>query len=1137
MGLTPTPALADGGDGGGGGSGGGNGAAGFTGAAGGSGGTDGISSTGGGGGGAAGGGAGGSGGSAPPGAGGAGGLGGTALSPDGQVGGSGTAPGDGGGAGGGGGGGWNGNGAGAATIANTSALTGGNGGNGGDGWVFAISGGGGGGGGGYGAIITGSGASGNTSSITGGNGGAGGLGSQFGARGGNGGDGGIGVLFTASGATFTNSGTITGGNSGAGGTGFAGGLPGFSGNGGAGIVGSGLTVINSGTISGGAGGVGGNNGTGIAGSGLTVINSGTISAGTGAGLRGNAITFDDGSNFLDLNPSGTQGTLIGEISVGNPAMLTFNQSNAVSLPNAITGGGAVIQAGSGTLTLSGVNNYASGTFIDAGVLAVSADDNLGINFGGFLGTLSFGGGTLQFLSGFTTSRDVTLNAGGGTFDTNGTNATLAGTIGGTGGLTKIGAGTLTLSGSNTYGGGTFVNAGTLEIGSGGSITQSASLTNSANFTVDRGGSATFGMVTNNAGGTITNNGTVTDDLNNAGTVTNNGTYVANVASNTGTITNNATWTGTIITSGTFTNAAAATVSGLVTNSGTGSNAGTLSGGLTNTGGTFNNTGTIAGTTTVSGGALFGTGSSGPLSIANGGTFSPGNGTPGTSATVNGSLAFSSGAFYLVALNPTTASFANVSGTATLGSASVLALFSSGSYVNKRYTILNAAGGVSGTFNALTNTNLPGGFTSSLSYDTTHAYLNLALNLTPGGPPGGPSAPGNGGIDANQGNVATTIVNFFNTNGFIPIAFGMLTPTGLTQVSGELATGSQQTTFNAMNQFMGVMSDPFVAGRGDGVSAGGGATGYADEANAYAAKRKPNDALAAIYTKAPPVVPFEQRWSTWVAGYGGSQTTDGNATLGSNNTTSSVYGIALGADYRFSPFTIAGFALAGGGTNFSVANSGSGRSDLFQAGAFIRHNVGAAYFSGALAYGWQDVTTDRTVTVAGFDQLRAEFNANAWSGRVEGGYRFVSSWMGVGIRPYAAGQFTTFDLPAYAEHAVVGTNIVALAYASKSVTDPRSELGFRTDKSFAMPDGVLTLRGRLAWAHDYDPNRSIGATFQSLPGASFVVGGAAQASDSALVTASAEKKWLNGWSAAATFEGEFSQVTASYAGKGVVRYAW
>jgi hypothetical protein len=87
------------------------------------------------------------------------------------------------------------------------------------------------------------------------------------------------------------------------------------------------------------------------------------------------------------------------------------------------------------------------------------------------------------------------------------------------------------------------------------------------------------------------------------------------------------------------------------------------------------------------------------------------------------------------------------------------------------------------------------------------------------------------------------------------------------------------------------------------------------------------------------------------------------------------------------------------------------------------------------------------------------------------------------------------------------------------------------------DGILTLRGRVAWARDYDPSHSIGATFQSLPGASFVVNGAAQASDSALVTASIEKKWLNGWSAAATFEGEFSDVTRSYAGKGVVRYQW
>jgi uncharacterized protein with beta-barrel porin domain len=218
--------------------------------------------------------------------------------------------------------------------------------------------------------------------------------------------------------------------------------------------------------------------------------------------------------------------------------------------------------------------------------------------------------------------------------------------------------------------------------------------------------------------------------------------------------------------------------------------------------------------------------------------------------------------------------------------------------------------------------------------------------------------------------------------------------------------------------------------------------------------------------------------------------------------------------------------------------GGGRSDLFQAGAFVRHTVGPAYISAALAYGWQDITTDRTVTIAGVDRLRAEFNANTYSGRVEGGYRFVTPWAGgIGITPYAAGQFTTFDLPAYAEQTLSGANTFALSYGAKSVTASRSELGVRTDKSWAMPDAIFTLRGRLAWAHDFNPDRSIAATFQTLPGASFVVNGAAQASDSVLTTVSAEIKWLSGWSAAATFEGEFSEVTRSYAGKGVVRYNW
>ena len=275
-------------------------------------------------------------------------------------------------------------------------------------------------------------------------------------------------------------------------------------------------------------------------------------------------------------------------------------------------------------------------------------------------------------------------------------------------------------------------------------------------------------------------------------------------------------------------------------------------------------------------------------------------------------------------------------------------------------------------------------------------------------------------------------------------FGGLTAAGLTQISGETASGSQATSFGAMNQFMGIMTDQFAAGRDGGANA----PGYAEEdaaANAYASSGKPRssnerEAYAAVYSKAPLARNYDPRWSVWGAGFGGSQTTDGSTAAGTNTSTSRIFGVAAGADYIFSPNTVAGFALAGGGTNFNVAGGGGGRSDLFQAGAFVRHTVGAAYITGALAYGWQDVITDRTVTVAGIDRLRAQFNTNAFSGRAEAGYRFVSPWIGgVGITPYAAGQFTTFDLPAYAEQVVSGANTFALAYASRASPRPAANL--------------------------------------------------------------------------------------------------
>ncbi|MDU6372858.1 MAG: autotransporter domain-containing protein [Bradyrhizobium sp.] len=553
---------------------------------------------------------------------------------------------------------------------------------------------------------------------------------------------------------------------------------------------------------------------------------------------------------------------------------------------------------------------------------------------------------------------------------------------------------------------------------------------------------------------------------------------------------------------------------------------TYTGAVNVDGGTLRVDGNLAsaGSTTVNaGGTLSGTGTLGRTSVANGGILAPGSGAAGTSLSISGNLAFQSGAIYLVQVSPTNASTTNVSGIATLGGATVNVAFAPGSYIAKSYTILSATGGISGTFAPTVSANSTT-LTRSLSYDANNVYLTVALGYS-----------GIPGLNGNQRAVGDALTSAFNAGGGMSAIYASLTPAGLAQAAGQIGSSAQQTTFSAMSQFMGLVSDPTQ--RGNTFGGPSTATGYAEEDGraAYAARRR-DDAFAMV-TKAP-AAPFASRWSMWAAGFGGSQTTDGNAAGGSANSASSLYGTAVGADYQLSPNTLAGFALAGGGTNFNVTGQGWGRSDLFQAGAYIRHVQGPGYVAAALAYGWQAVSTDRVVTIAGSDHLAATFNANAYSARIEGGTRFVMPWIsGMGLTPDAATQVTTFDLPAYAERVVSGGGAFALAYAARTPTDTRTELGLRSDKSFAMQNGVLTLRGRLAWAHDFNPNRAAAATFQALPAASFIVNGAPQAADSALTTASAEVNWVNGWSAGASFEGEFSNVTRSYAGKGLVRYAW
>ncbi len=923
-------------------------------------------------------------------------------------------------------------------------------------------------------------------------------------------------------------------------------------------------------------------GTATAGS-ATIGNDGTVtfldssSGGTSAAHLNN--NFGGTWNFNDTSTAGAAIIVNdGFLSFNNTARAgTSNLTNTVFVDfndGASADHATITNIAGGQITFNNTSTADHATITNTLAVLVFVDDsragNATINNFGPGGTFFSGNSSAE--SAQITNKDATFFSAATIFSGSATasGATIVNDLGGTTAFTdQSRAGTAVITNKATDGvsvGGTLMfgtfgltdtasadhaiivnEAGAFGLGSGGvTLFQAASTASAARITTNDGAIVAF--FDSASGGTarfITNAGGSFDisQLTTAGTTAGSiegaGTYYLGDKQLTVGGNNLSTTVSGIISDGTCGCFGPGGIGGSLVKVGTGSL--TLSGINTYTGATTVNAGSLIvdGSTALSslttvnaGGTLAGSGIVGNTAIT-GGILAPGSaGSAFGPLTVQGNLSFTAASTYMIQVSPANAGRTNVSGVATFGGATVNAVFVPGSYVDRQYTIVNATGGVSGAFNSTVVSNLAN-IQSTLTYDGNNAYLNIALSFVP--PPGVT-------LNVNQQNVANSLTGYFNRTGSIPAAFAALNAAGLTVASGELGTGIIQSAIKADDLFLNLLLDPSVAGRAGGFATGGGASPFADEeALAYAAKRRatPSERDAyAMAKKAPSLLAAQpaNRWSVWGAAYGGSATTSGNATVGSQDTTARVYGLVAGADYKVSPNTLLGFALGGGGTNYSLANAmGRGSSDLFQAGAFARHNFGPAYVSAALAYGWHDVTTNRTVALAGIDQLQGRFRAETFSARFEGGYRFATPF--VGITPYAAAQAISFNLPGYAEQSLVGNGQFALNYTSQTTTATRTELGLRGDKSIAMRDAVLTLRGRAAWAHDYNPDRAVSAVFQALPGASFVVNGARGNPDAALVSAGAEIKWLSGFSLMGTFEGEFSGNVTSYAGKGVARYTW
>jgi autotransporter-associated beta strand protein len=203
--------------------------------------------------------------------------------------------------------------------------------------------------------------------------------------------------------------------------------------------------------------------------------SGTWDTATGNWVGGSPVAdlykSGDTANFNDIS-GGTSG-LISIVSGGvTPFNTNINNTNtSYSFTdsdgiNGISGAGALTKSGTGTATLESPNSYGGNTTLNGGVLIADGNATLG----GPASQLVFAGGTLEAgaaigSTGSPSGRVITVNTGGGTFNTNGFSSVNNATVNVNDIFNVTGSGGLELDGPVT-----FAANGALDIGTGATVT-------------------------------------------------------------------------------------------------------------------------------------------------------------------------------------------------------------------------------------------------------------------------------------------------------------------------------------------------------------------------------------------------------------------------------------------------------------------------------------------------------------------------------------------------------------------------------------------------------------------------------------------------------------------------------------------
>jgi outer membrane autotransporter protein len=885
---------------------------------------------------------------------------------------------------------------------------------------------------------------------------------------------------------------------------------------------------------------GGNQGV-FATGGTTAVNNngGTISA-NGSGP--NAIGLSISGSTLTLNNTGT-------VSATTSAVNGF--ASAVDATNATI-------TNSGTMTASTTNANALGVFtifvgnnlviMNTGTISATAT---GTTVNGAVGV--FGVTTTSIINSGTISGDNDgVAASGTTTITNATGGKILGT-GATGSVGIITSGPLTL-----------VNGGTVAGSVNGINTNTAGatiITNNAGGVISSAnGGATPGAIRANTA-TIANFGTVTGDLGinfrngngpstifNAGTI--NGSGGTAIHFSTGSVGNTLTLAPGFAVNG----AVAGAGSDIFQLGGTGTGTFNLSSigaqqyqgfttfnkidsstwTVTGTGnqawtvqsGNFLVNGTINGAVNVTGGLLGGTGAVGTTSIGNGATLSPGVNGIGT-LTVNGNLTLASASLYLFGVTGSTSGRTTVTGSAAVAG-TAQAVFQGSAFQNQ-YTVLSAAGGRTGTFSNFTVVNLPSFITASLVYTPTEVDLKLTSGLTQ-----------IAGLTRNQAAVAGAIDRSVNSgNGFLvglaSVPASQL-PAALNALSGEGTSGTQETALGAGDFFIRTMMEQGAFWRSGETQDPNGVT-YDTHLN-YAAERTLPPVFKAMPIKTPV---YEPRYRAWAAGFDGFWSLKGEPDPGSADLTHRTAGGAAGLDYRINHDLLVGVAAGGSWSTFSVPDRATGGTlDGAHFGAYGVARSGQWYAAGTLAFNAFDNRTNRTIVGVGpSETANGSFRSDLLNGRVEVGVK--QAFNGIAVSPFAAVQFAELWQRGYSETGTAATGtpgVLGLTYTSRAVSSLPTFLGVQFDSRVTLPNGMTwTPYARASWVHEFEPTRAIAAAFITLPGSSFTVDGPRAARDAARIDVGSKLAITRNASLFGSFDGEFSDRSRMYAGKGGLRVSW